>query len=77
VNEIRGFNPTKRGATYTDGSKAEKGTGVGVYCHETRKKLSFSLEKYTAVFQAEVYAIKACSAENIDKNYKNRNIYIL
>jgi hypothetical protein len=41
------------------------------------KKFSFILEKYTTVFQAEVYAIKACAAENIDRNYKNRNIYIL
>jgi hypothetical protein len=30
-----------------------------------------------AVFQAEVYAIKACAVENLDRNYKNRNIYIL
>jgi hypothetical protein len=29
------------------------------------------------VFQAEVYAIKACTDENIDRNYKNKNIYIL
>jgi ribonuclease HI len=29
------------------------------------------------VFQAEVYAIKACTDENIDRNYKNRNIYIV
>jgi hypothetical protein len=29
------------------------------------------------VFQAEVYAIKACAAENLDRNYKNRNISIL
>jgi hypothetical protein len=26
---------------------------------------------------AEVYAIKACAAENLDRHYKNRNIYIL
>jgi hypothetical protein len=24
-----------------------------------------------------VYAIKACAVENLDGNYKNRNIYIL
>jgi ribonuclease HI len=24
-----------------------------------------------------VYAIKACTIENLDRNYKNRNIYIL
>jgi hypothetical protein len=29
------------------------------------------------LFQAEVYAIKACKVENVDRNYKNRNIYIL
>jgi ribonuclease HI len=40
-------------------------------------KLSFSLERYMTVFQVEVYAIKACADENIDKNYKNRNIYII
>jgi hypothetical protein len=31
----------------------------------------------TMVFQAKVYAIKACAVENLDRNYKNRNIYIL
>jgi hypothetical protein len=40
-------------------------------------KLSFSLGKYTTVFQAEVYAIMACTLENLDRNYRNRNIYIL
>jgi hypothetical protein len=29
------------------------------------------------VFQAEVYAIKACAVENIKKGYWRRNIYIL
>jgi hypothetical protein len=40
-----------------------------------RQKLSFSLGKYITAFQAEVYAIKACTAEIMD--YKNRNNYIL
>jgi hypothetical protein len=48
-----------------------------VYCYETGRKLSFSLGQYTTVFQAEVYAIKACAVENLDRNYINRNIYIL
>jgi hypothetical protein len=39
--------------------------------------LSFRPGQNTIVFQAEVYAIKACTDENIDMNYKNRNIYIL
>jgi hypothetical protein len=29
------------------------------------------------VFQAEIYAIKACIMENTEKGYKGRNIYIL
>jgi hypothetical protein len=28
-------------------------------------------------FKAEVYAIKACTFENIEKGHHNRNIYIL
>jgi hypothetical protein len=40
-------------------------------------KFSFSLGRYTTVFQAEVYAIKACADENIKRGYCNRNIYIL
>jgi hypothetical protein len=48
-----------------------------VYCHGTRQELSFSLGQYTTVFQAEVYAVKPCAVENLDRNYKNRNSYIL
>jgi ribonuclease HI len=56
----------------------DKGTGAGVYCDGTRRERSFSLGGgYTTVFQAEVYAIKACAAENLDRNYRHRNIYIL
>jgi hypothetical protein len=62
---------------YTDGSKTNKDTRAGVYCDGTRRKLSFSLGQYTTVFQAEVYAIKACAVENLDRNYKNKIIYIL
>jgi ribonuclease HI len=40
-------------------------------------KRSFSLGKHTTVFQAEVYAIMACTQENIVRNYRNRKIYIL
>jgi hypothetical protein len=36
-----------------------KGTWARVYVCGTRKKLSFSLEQYTTIFQAEMYAIKA------------------
>jgi ribonuclease HI len=46
-------------------------------CHGSRRKLSFSPGRYTTAFQAEVYAIKACTVENLNRNYKNRNICIL
>jgi ribonuclease HI len=48
-----------------------------MYCHGTRRELSFSLGQYTIVFQAEVHAIKACAVVNLDRNYKNRRVYIL
>jgi hypothetical protein len=74
-----GFQPDRQGRLiwHTVSPKTNKGTGAGVYCHGTRQKLSFSLGQYTAVFQAEVYAINACSVENLDRNCKNRNTYIL
>jgi hypothetical protein len=48
-------------------SKTKRGTDAGLYCHETRRKLSFSLGQYTTIFQAEVYAVKACAVENLDR----------
>jgi hypothetical protein len=62
-----GVQPNRKGRIiwYTEGSKANKGTGAGVYCHGRRQKLSFSLGQYTTVFQAEVYVIKTCAIENL------------
>jgi hypothetical protein len=60
---------------YTDGSKINKGTGV--YYDRTGRKRSFGVGHYTTVFQAEMYAIKVCAVENLDRNYRNRNICIL
>jgi hypothetical protein len=36
-----------------------------------------SLGLYTPVFQSEIYAIKACVMENIEKGYTGRNMYHL
>jgi hypothetical protein len=33
--------------------------------------------KYTTVFQAEIYAMRACAVENLEREFKNGNIYIL
>jgi hypothetical protein len=74
-----GFNPDNKGdlVWYTDGSKTNKGTGAGVYRWGSRRGHSFSLGLHTTVFQAEMYAIKACIMENIQKGYTGRNICIL
>jgi hypothetical protein len=49
-----------------------------MYGYSIRWKLCFDcLGQYTAVFQVEVYAIKACTVEKLERNYTNRNIYIL
>jgi hypothetical protein len=66
-----------RNVWYTDGSKMHEGTGAGMYRSGSRKGRSFSLGHHTTVFWAEVYAIKACIMENLDKGYIGRNIYIL
>jgi hypothetical protein len=42
-----------------------EGTGAGAYGHGMRHRCSFSLGRYAMVFQAEVYAIKACTDEDI------------
>jgi hypothetical protein len=75
----KGFQPDGKGGLiwYTDISMAKKGTGTGVYCHGTRKKLSFSLGQYTTVFQTEVYVIKTYTVQNLHRDSKNRNSYIL
>jgi hypothetical protein len=62
---------------YADDSKTNKGTGAGLYGYDTRWKLSFSPGQYTTAFPEEVYDNKACAVKNLDRNYRNRNIYIL
>jgi hypothetical protein len=79
VNGRTGCNPDNKGGLvwYTDGSETNKGTGAGVYTPGLRRGHSFSLGLHTTVFQAEIYAIKACIMENIEKGYTGRNICIL
>jgi ribonuclease HI len=62
---------------YTDGCNTNEGTGAGVYKWGSRKGHSISLGLHTAVFQAEMYAIKACIMENTEDSCKARNICIL
>jgi len=48
-----------------------------VYRWGLRRGHSFSLGIHTVIFQVEIYAIKACIMENIEKGHAGRNIYIL
>jgi hypothetical protein len=73
------FQPNRHGGLvwYTDGSKINKDSDTGVYGYGTKQKHTFGLGKYNTVFKAEVYAIKEFTAENPDRDYKNRNVHIL
>jgi ribonuclease HI len=57
--------------------KTEKRHWIWGVLPRDKEKLSFRFGKYRTVFQAEAYAIKTCAVEDLDKDYKNRNIYIL
>jgi hypothetical protein len=74
-----GFNPNNKGGLvwYTEGSKTNKGTGAGMYRWGSRRGHSFSLGLHTMVFQAEIYVIKVCIMDSIEKGYTGRNIYSL
>jgi ribonuclease HI len=77
----KGFQPDRKEGLiwYTDGSKTgkKKDPGGGFIAMGQGEKFSFSLGQYTTVFQAEVYAIKAGAVEYLDRDYKNRNIYVI
>ena len=55
---------------YADGSKMKEGTGASVFGQTVRRRLSFSLGRYTTVFQAKIYAIPAC-AHGIQSQYRS------
>jgi hypothetical protein len=57
--------------------KTNEGTLAGVHRWGLKKGHSFSLGLHTIVFQIKIYAIKACTVEDIEKCYKDRIIYIL
>jgi hypothetical protein len=63
---------------FTDGSKADSGTGSGIFGVRPNGSLRFPLDKYTMVFQTEiyVYAILQCAYENVRRAYKNKWILI-
>jgi len=61
---------------FTDGSRANSGTGSGIFGLRPNSSFSFSLGKIATVFQTEIYAILQCACENIRRAYKNKRILI-
>jgi hypothetical protein len=56
-----GFRPDRKGGLiwYTDGSKTNKGTGAGVYCNGTRRKLiSFGLGRTQQCFRQKYMPLR-------------------
>ena len=61
---------------FTDGTKANSGTGSDIYGLRPNRSFSFPLGKFATVFQNEIYAILQCACENIRRAYKNKWILI-
>ena len=61
---------------FTDGSRADSGTGSGIFGKRPKGSFSFPLGKFATVFQTEIYAIFQCACENIRRAYKNKRILI-
>ena len=61
---------------FTDGSRANSGTGSGIFGLRPNRSFSFKLGKFATVFQPEIYAILQCACENIRRACKNNRILI-
>ena len=59
---------------FTDGSRANSGTGSGIFGLRPNRSFSFPLGKFATAFQTEIYAIPQCARENIRRAYKNKRI---
>jgi len=61
---------------FTDGSRANSGTGSGIFGLRPNRSFSFPLGKFDTVFQTEICAILQCACENKRRAYKNKRILI-
>jgi len=61
---------------FTDSSRANSGTGYGIFGLRQNRSFSFPLVKFVTVFQTEIYAILQCACENIRMACKNKRILI-
>jgi len=63
-NKGTGAPPAVKGLVwFTDGSRMREGAGAGIYGQSVGRRLSFSLDMYATVFQAEIYDILTCAYE--------------
>ena len=61
---------------YTDGSKMEEGSGVGLCLDGSSREMHIPLGKHSTVFQAEITAIQACALGNRAAGYRGKRICI-
>jgi hypothetical protein len=61
---------------FTDRSKADSGTGAGIYCIRPNRNFSFPLDKHASGFQAEIYGITQCAYGNIRRAFERNGILI-
>lgn len=71
-----GFGPRHGEIWFTDGSKTEKGVGVGLCGPKHGDSFCLRLEGYNTVFQAEMMAIKKCAEELGAAGRKGKTIWI-
>jgi ribonuclease HI len=61
---------------FTDGPRANSGTGSGIFGIRPNRSFSFPLGNFATVFQTEIYAILQCECENMRRAYKHKRIVI-
>jgi ribonuclease HI len=77
MNQAENFPSGDEITCYTDGSFCDNRSGAGVFSDTLKIEESYSLGAYTTVFQAEVYAILACSDNRQKARLQNETIQIL
>jgi hypothetical protein len=61
---------------FTDSSRADSGTGSGIFGLRPNRSLTFPLGKFATAFQTEIYAILQCARENIRRACRDKRILI-
>jgi len=59
---------------FTDGSRADSGTGPRIFGLKPNRSFSCPLGTFATVFQTEIYAILLCACENTRRSFKNERI---